>query len=344
MNYAGELTRQDERLAAALSGFLPAEIYDIHAHPFAPDCYPPGTWDFLDARGTLGCAEHRAALRRYMKVAVLHGLYFGLPHPAADRPRLNSWVHAEVARHGTPRSRALLLVSPDDDPALVAAQLRGGQFCGLKVYSCYIREGSMSAAPVEAFAPEWMWELLHETRGILMLHLMRDRGIDDPLNQASIRRLCRAYPRMRLVLPHVARSFNYRNARAGLHAIADLGNAVVDTSAICELEVFRVALQLLGPRRVLWGSDYATSEMRGRAVTVGAGFFWLHPDLEPAATPPGARADMSLIGIESLLSLQEACTDAGLTAGDLRDIFLANALRLLEPHLPAEPGSAPAAP
>ena len=31
---------------------------------------------------------------------------------------------------------------------------------------------------------------------------------------------------------------------------------------------------------------------------------------------------MTLIGIESLLSLREACTDAGLTRGDLDDIFL----------------------
>src|SRR5204862_1320203 len=54
-------------------------------------------------------------------------------------------------------------------------------------------------------------------------------------------------------------------------------------------------------------------------------------------------SDMTLIGIESLLSLREACEDTGLTQGDIDDIFMRNAQRTLAPHLPAGtvPASAP---
>lgn len=66
-------------------------------------------------------------------------------------------------------------------------------------------------------------------------------------------------------------------------------------------EAFRAALEILGPRRVLWGSDFAVSEMRGRCVTTGSHSFWLHPQvLHPDLQAPATTA-MTLVGIESLL-------------------------------------------
>jgi len=190
-----------------------------------------------------------------------------------------------------------------------------------------------------------MWEILHEVRGILLLHIVRDGAIEDPSNQQEVRRLCRAYPNMRLILAHIARSFNYRNARRGLHTMADLDNVVVDTSAVCETEAFRAALKVLGPRRVLWGSDFAVCEVRGRCVSTGDLFFWLHPELLRTDYAAPTNNDMTLVGIESLMCLREACEDTGLTRGDLDDVFRENAKRLLAPHLaPANPAPASAGP
>ncbi|SDS48242.1 aminotransferase class III-fold pyridoxal phosphate-dependent enzyme [Opitutus sp. GAS368] len=336
MKYVDTLTPRDRELAVTgLAGFLPSEIYDIHVHPYHAAHFPAGEWAFLGGKPALGCADHRAALQRYMPVTTIHGLYFGMPRRAADRPAMNDWVAGEVSGHGTPLSRALMVASPADNPAEVAAALRSGRFCGLKVYHCYADRPDTMHATIEEFAPEWMWEILHEVRGVLLLHIVRDGAMEDPGNQASLRRLCRAYPQARLILAHIARSFSYRNARHGLHAIADLDNAFVDTSAICEAEAFRAALRTLGPRRVLWGSDYAVSELRGRCVTTGSLFFWLHPELIRSEHQAPTNSDMTLVGIESLLSLREACEDTGLTRGDLDDIFLRNALRTLAPHLPA---------
>jgi glutamate-1-semialdehyde 2,1-aminomutase len=339
MNYVLQLTDRDQAIAARLADFLPREVYDIHAHPYHPDHFAPGAWQFLRGLGPQGCAEHRAALRRVMPDRTIHGLYFGMPQQSADRPAINAWVEAEVRDQGSPLSRALLLASPADDRAQVAAALRSGRFCGIKVYHCYSGRPDTMNAAVEEFAPDWMWEILHEVRGCLMLHLVRDEAIADPSNQRSLRRLARRYPEVRLILAHVARSFNYRHARAGLQAIADLDHAVVDTSAICEAEAFRAALAVLGPRRVLWGSDFAVSELRGRCVTTGEFFFWLHPELLRSDYQAPTTSAMTLVGLESLTCLREACEDAGLTRGDVEDIFRRNALRLLAPHLPAAASS-----
>lgn len=131
----------------------------------------------------------------------IHGAYFGLPHKSADRPALKAWVSAQVLNHGTSLGRAFMLVSPNDDREMVAAALRRGQFCGLKVYHCYANRPDTMQSDVREFAPEWMREILHEVRGVLMLHIVRDSAMDDGANQQSLRRLCRAYPQARVHWP-----------------------------------------------------------------------------------------------------------------------------------------------
>ena len=316
-----------------LRDFLPDEVYDIHIHPVDQAHYPPNTMKYLAGQGTQGAAAYDEAMKLFLPVKTIHGLYFGLPNKAADRPAINDFVADQAKHHSTPLSRGLMLVSPKDDPAVVAAALRGGKFAGIKVYHCYADRPDTMNARMEEFAPEWMWELLHETKGLMMMHLVKDDAIADPENQADIRRLCRRYPNCVLVLAHIARSFNYRNARDGLHSVADLENVVVDTSAVCEADAFQVALKVLGPKRVLWGTDFPISHLRGRAITTGRRFFWLHPDGLAASHQAATSTEMTLIGIESVLCLKEACEDAGLGRGDIEDIFRRNALRILSPHL-----------
>lgn len=334
MQYTRQLNRSDQALVRKLEEFIPDEIFDIHTHPYHPDHFGTDAWGFLKPGGPLGCRAHREALQRYMPAKTIHGLYFGMPHPTADRDAINEWLADEVAAHGSDLSRSLLLASPEDDPERIAVALRSGRYCGIKVYHCYSRRTDTMNARVEEFAPEWMWELLHEIHGVLLLHIVRDRAMADETNQRDVRRLCRAYPQATLILAHIGRSFNYRHAREGLNSLVDLDNVVVDTSAICETESFAAALKHLGPRRVLWGSDFAVSELRGRCISTGDRFFWLHPETLSEGFAAPTATDFTLVGIESLLCLREACDDAGLNSGDVNDIFLGNALRALAPHLP----------
>lgn len=333
MLFQKSLNDTDILLADRFKNFIPGEVFDIHVHPYNASHFPKGEWAFLNDIQQLGCADHRKAMQRYMPVRKIHGLYFGLPRKTADRDKMNVWVAEEVQQNGTIHSRALTVVSPGDDPVKVAEQLRNEMFCGIKVYHCYASRNDTMNAGLTEYAPEWMWELLNEMNGVLMLHIVKDNAIDDSDNQLQIRRLCKAYPKVKLILAHNARSFNYRNARNGLYSVADLENVVVDTSAICETESFKAALKILGPQRILWGSDFGVSEMRGRCITTANRFFWLHPELiDPKYQSPG-QSNMTLIGIESLLALKESCDDTGLNRSDLNDIFLNNALRLLRPHL-----------
>jgi len=335
MKYQKQISAHDLEIAKRnLHDFIPDEIFDIHVHPYNPIHFPAGEWEFLNGIGVLGCKEHTNALAQYMPFKTMHGLYFGMPRLTADRESMNAWVREEVTSNGTEFSAALMVVSPMDDPKLIAEELSSKRFCGIKVYHCYAGRKDTMNADLTEYAPEWMWELLNEHDGVMLLHMVRDGAIADMSNQREIIRLCRSYPRVKLILAHVARSFNYRNALDGLESMSDIDNVVVDTSAICETESFRAAIKYLGPKRILWGSDFAISELKGRCVTTGDHFFWLHPELiEKKYTPP-TSSEMTLVGIESLMTLKEACEESGLVEDDVQDIFLNNAMRLLRPHLP----------
>ena len=327
-----DLTESDHRLLRrCIDGFLPDQIFDIHAHLLHTRHFAKGQPPaFLAANTGYGLAGYQEAMQRRMPGRQVQGLFFGYPSAENDRPGENAWVLEQITGTG---NVGLVLTAPNDDRAEVRRLLQTGSFIGIKPYRLYSGLEDSMEATVESFVPEWMWEMCDEHQGILMIHLMKSGGITDPQNIASLQRLCRRYPACRVVLAHVARSFNYRHAREGLHAIADLPNVVVDTSAVTQAGAFHAALKILGPQRVLWGSDYPISELRGTCITQGDGFTWIFPDA-PQDPPLSHIGHYTLIGIESLLCLREACEDTGMTASDIASIFLHNSLRLLAPHLP----------
>ena len=340
-----QLTPDDERMVReATDGFVPEEVIDIHAHLFHSRHFAEGRRPgYLEPDAGHGMSEYLEATCRWLPGRRVDGLFFGFPSVGNDRVGENDWVASQLDEHPEQRlSRKIALVSPEDGPDATRALVKERGFIGIKPYGLYAPVADTSQAHIEDFAPRWMWEICHEIDGVLMLHIMRSKGIADPDNLEAIERLSRDYPGCRLVLAHVARSFNYRNARAALRRLEPLENVVVDTSAVTEVEAMRVALDALGPRRVLFGSDYMVSEFRGKCFTMGDGFSWLYADLLPSPAIT-AFENVAPVGVESLLCLREAFEIGGFNAADARDVFRDNALRLLAPHLdpvdlPIEPG------
>ena len=339
-----ELTPAEHRLVArAVDGFMPATVFDIHAHLTHSRHFAAGKRPaFLPPDTALGLAAYRAALGRWLPGRAVDGLFFGFPSAGNDRTGENNFVAAEVTPlHEQTNSRALALVAPEDDPVAVREFVTAHRFAGLKPYRLYAPVVDTAQAQLEEFVPRWMWQLCHELEGVLMIHLVRSAGIADPGNLDALRRLCCEFPRCRVVLAHVARSFNYRNALDALGELAALDNVVVDTSAVTETAAMRAALDLLGPRRVLFGSDFMVSELRGKCFTMGDGFAWVYADALPSPAVT-AFENFAPVGVESLLCLREACESTGCSAADVADIFRHNALRLLAPHL--RPEAVPPAP
>ena len=79
--------------------------------------------------------------------------------------------------------------------------------------------------------------------------------------------------------------------------------------------------------RLLYGSDFPVSHLRGRCVAVGDSFLWLTRDNVDFNQPIGAVVP-TLVGLESLRTLKLACVNLGLSDVQVERIFYGNAAEL----------------
>lgn len=318
-----------ERTVAPL---LPERIFDAHVHLYRHAHYgqagPPPLFAATPAEvGAERFAEDIAWLHGAGRTA--GALCFGLAF-TGEREANDTYVAAETAA-GRERGLATLpqlIVAPDDDPELVRERVRRGGFVGLKPYHTLAKlDGPTWQAPLEEYFPEALARVAHEEGLSVTVHLVRDRALADPANQATLRRYCERYPNMRLILAHAGRGFNPWHTIEGVGALAGLGNLWFDTSAVTEAGGFEAIVETFGHGRLLYGSDFPISHLRGRCVAIGDSFHWLYAD---GATLEERHADLrpALVGLESLRALALACRRLRLSDSQIEDIFYGNAAQL----------------
>ena len=322
----------DREMTEELQPFLPDRIFDAHAHIYRAADLSAKTG--FEGEGPEEVtvevwSEHMARL--FGKSQLQGGLFLPLPFvpTAADGSGLDQPNDFVVGQLRTwPESRGLLLIAPQYSEEKVSGYLENPQIVGFKPYHTFSKQKPTFDAPLDSFLPEWAWELAHERELVITLHMVRPRALADPDNQREIREMCLKYPQAKLVLAHAARGFHAPNTIKGLPALKGLENVWFDTSGVCESAAIIAILKEFGPRRVMWGSDFPVSEMRGRAVTVGDGFAWLQWDTLDWDSMH-VQANATLVGLESLRAMQEVADNFGLNEQDLQDIFCDNAQRLL---------------
>ena len=315
----------DFELAKTLS-FLPEKIFDFHAHiQGAPDRNGQTPGFYTGGPGLVSIADWRKGFADLFQCSSFtEGLFFPGVFLHADTRSSNNYLVEELEKN--PGSRGLVLVSPSDSEEVIRSFLAHPQVVGMKPYYMYTTEPDMLQTSIRGFFPEWMWRVAGDTGSIIMMHLMRDKAVADPLNIAEIREMCTRYPSLKLILAHVGRSFHSPNVK-GIDQVSDLPNVWYDMSAVCEPEAMIYLLKKLGSSRLLWGSDFPLSHMRARPVTIGSGFIWIeetaiNPDEHPFAS-------LTMLSVESLRALQNACEITGLNRGEIDNIFYGNAMKII---------------
>ena len=333
MNPGWTFTDADKDVAEELRDFLPKRVFDAHAH----------VWRLIDLGEKSGSLAHgpdvatietwRQNMAQFFPDAELVGGIFMVIYlypPASHDPvrgldDANTFLVEELKK--APNSRGHLFINPDYPVARIRQHLENPQVVGFRPYHTWSRKKPTWQASLSSFLPKWAWKLAHERGLTITLHMVRDRAVADPENQREIREMCMKYPRARLILAHAARCFHAPNAK-GLPALRGLTNVWFDTSAICEAAPIIGILEEFGPKRVMWGSDFPVSQVRGRSITLGDGFAWVQWDTLDWNSSQ-VYANPVLVGLESLRATREAVEQFGLSAQDLEDFFCNNALRLL---------------
>ena len=330
--------------------FLPDRIFDAHAHLFCHEHYPAGSLPpgLANTPPRLGLVEY-AEFNEWLhpQGRVVGGLFFGLAF-LGDRQANNEFIGAEVNGSAplAANSRGQLIISPDMDAETILDDVRRLGMSGLKCYhtmaplnpqlgaegsdvGSYTADQPTWMAPIEAYLPEEHIAAADTLGLTITLHMVRDRALADPINQATIRRYCQSYPNMRLILAHAARGFNPWHTIEGIESLRGVENVWFDTSAVTEAGAFEAIVETMGHEKLMYGTDFHVSHVRGRCVALGDSFHWLYAD-EMNLDEKHIALQPVLVGLESLRSIRLACDRLKLSERQIEDIFYGNAAALLE--------------
>ena len=318
----------DAKLAEEIQPNLPRKMFDFHAHIYRVDDMHVKSPDFLlQGPRVASVAQWRKHIGRQVGEERLQGgLFMPYISPTCDITAANEFLFEQL--QANPGSRGLLLVAPNSPREKVKEWLSKPGIVGFKPYYMLSTETPVSESSIEGYAPDWMWRMADECGLIMTIHLVRKGALSDAGNQAYLQQQCTKYPRAKIVLAHCGRGFHAPNTLKGLKGISGLKNVWFDTAALCESDSIVAVLKAFGVKKLLWGTDFSVSEIRGKAITIGDNFYWLTPDV------PGwkeiASCNPTLIGLESLRAVCEAADCLDLKESDRNDIFYGNAVRLLK--------------
>lgn len=319
--------RDRELFARELESFVPHEIFDAHAHWYRAEDFAGQSAPQLVQSGPAiaGSAAFDASMADLIPGRTIEGLFFPFPHAELNLAAANRFLCDEV--RSRPGSRGQLLVTPRDDAEQIREVVRREKLVGLKCYHVYASHEPTFDAPIEAYLPESQMRVAHDEGLSITLHMVRARALADPVNQATIRRYAERYPNARLILAHAARGFNPHHTIDGITSLAGLRNIWFDTSVVTDAGAIEAIVRTFGHERVLYGSDFPVSQMRGRCVAVGDGFIWLSYENTRLDAAYG-QLEFALVGHEALRTLKVAAMSLGLGDAQVEGIFGGNARAL----------------
>jgi glutamate-1-semialdehyde 2,1-aminomutase len=310
-----------------LASFVPPRVFDAHAHLYDVNQLGDGAPAMLEkGPSRAGYEEYRRLIEWVTpRRAPDGGLFFPFPSPQVDLDAANAFVRDEL--RSRPDSRGQMLIRPEMDAEIIRETVRRDRFVGLKCYHVFSRETPTFSASIGSYLPEPHVRVAHDEGLSMTLHMVRPRAMADRGNQQVIRAYAEKFPNARFILAHAARGFNPHQTIEGIESLRGLRNVWCDTSAITDGGAFEAIVRTLGVERLLYGSDFPVSHLRGRCVAMGDSFIWLTRDNVNFNQPIGAVVP-TLVGLESLRTLKLACVNLGLGDSQVERVFYGNAAEL----------------
>ena len=308
-----------------LAAFVPPRVFDSHLHLYELSHFN-GAAPALCVKGpsNVGWAEFQTRIAQIMPDREVSGLAFGYPTPNVNFEAANDFL-AREAKH--PGVLGQMLIHPAMDPEFIRETVQRNGFVGLKPYHIYATEKPTFDAHIPSFLPEEHMQIAHELGLSITLHIVRSQALADSSNQEVLRRYATKYPNARMILAHAARGFNPHHTVVGIESLRGLRNVWFDTSAVTDSGAYEAIIKVIGPDRLMYGSDFPVSHIRGRCVGLGDNFLWLTPD-NTKLDAAYADVQFTLVGIESLRTLKVAALGCGLSDKQVENVFSGNGAEL----------------
>jgi hypothetical protein len=326
-----------------LADWLPKRIFDAHTHVNEPALRLREPTEAMrrqywvnEVNEPIGAEDARRCCEIVFPGRDITCLAFGMPSLDYDIEASNAALRPAVERLGW---YGLAVLRPQWSAETVADLLDPPAIVGAKVYYALIGDDPATRdryleASIFEFLPPYQLDVLNERRAWLALHVPRAARLGHADNIREVRELRRRWPDVKVVIAHLGRCYTLEHAREALPRLAGDPGLYFDNSAVLNPDVHRFALELLGPRRILYGTDNPVFYMRGRRQWHGRTYanrtsYPFHFNTEREA--PHLEAAYTLYMYEALRAIKTAACDLRLSREDVEAVFSANARRLVAP-------------
>ena len=320
-----------------VSPMLPDKILDFHTHTWSCEDWKFKPWETKKDGGkymvatedyppeTLLADGHRCFPDKQFNAVV-----FGYPTPAVDLEKDTRFV-ADAARKYKNLYPLLMAGKAFEVPReQLKEQLKDGGFLGYKVHLNWLGDdyGNIS---IEDMLSDNEMALANELGLIVLLHVPRAGRLADPEIQHGVQWLSKDYPNAKIVLAHCGRCYLPSEMKMAIQSIKDLSNVCMDTSMVMDPMTLQIAMEAIGPERLLYATDFPVAAMKGRRVRVMD--HWVdvvldeYPDSAYRAKSNQIRA--TYMAVEIAVAIRDAAERVGISDKQRDGIFYDNGMKLL---------------
>lgn len=323
-----------------LDSFVPPRVLDFHVHLFNRATLPPS--QRYDCAGhpieQYGIEQLAGDLAAAYPGRETSAVCFGMPHAEYSLPENNRYVAA--ACDGK-RFFPFRLLDPAEPPDAVRDDIIRSRFLGLKPYLNYVRKPDPNDVQIAEMLPDPIMRIADELGLIVMLHIPRTGRLADPLNREQVLRLCRQFPRARVVLAHIGRAYYLSGIVGHLEPFIDQANCYIDLAMLNNHDVLEYAFEVFPPDRILYGTDIPIALAPGKSVEINDQYTYVTPvPWKLSISDDHRKLRFTSFLYEELRAIRRAAERAGATRQFIEDLFYNNGISLLNSAMAAAGGPA----
>lgn len=308
-----------------LNDFLPDKIFDAHMHLYDAS-YMNSTEDMPKSVGLEDYYRQMREVFLNRKISVNIIPYPSrkiISDPEKHLASVDTFLYRELGKDIA--NVGELLVMPNETESDILARIKSNGICGFKCYHLLNPSDRTADLDIKDYLPESAFVLANEYKKVITLHLVKDAALSDEENLNYITEMAKKYPNAILILAHAARAFAAWTGFESVEKLKNIENVWFDFSAVCESPAMFQIIKKCGAERVVWGSDYPITEIRGRAVSIADKFFWICDYKQPEISK---SIKMWKYVEENLMAIRQVAIMADLTSRQVEDIFYNNAKSL----------------
>jgi predicted TIM-barrel fold metal-dependent hydrolase len=316
---------------------LPAEVLDFHTHAWSDQNWKYRPWETGKNAG-----KYMVTTEKYLPEQLdadrkatfpdrpCRSVVFGYPTPVTDVSKDTEYI-AAVGRTNKNMYPLMLAGKPlnVDSAEMERLVLKHG-FFGFKVFLNWLGDdyGQIS---IEDMLSENEMSVADKFGLVVMLHVPRSERLADPEIQRGVIHLSKDYPNASIVLAHCGRCYLPNEMKAAIKSIESLANVWMDTSMVMDPLVIQIAMEHIGPQRLLYATDFPVAAMRGRRVRVMNHWVDVVLDQYPnsAYRVKSNQIKAAMMSQEIVVAIRDAAERAEITDRDFKGIFFDNGMKLL---------------